>query len=124
MKGDKRSLEIPAVCVRTRAALLGRCTDDDRGFSNVTTPDSVESRIGTLDFKGGLPGKDTLSRVYDNLDLAHAFDAFMNTFQGVNMREGNGIIGVKDNEIVVLSELMDAKSLFLTVNVDTAYFIG
>ena len=33
-------------------------------------------------------------------------------------------IGVKDNEIVVFSELMDAKSLFLTANADTVYFFG
>src|SRR5262249_28669440 len=33
-------------------------------------------------------------------------------------------IGVKDNEILVFSELMDAKSLFLTANADTVYFVG
>ena len=29
-------------------------------------------------------------------------------------------IGVKDNEVLVFSELMDAKSLFLTANADTS----
>ena len=33
-------------------------------------------------------------------------------------------IGVKDNEIGVFSDLMDAKSLFLTANADTVYFFG
>src|SRR5262249_22743064 len=33
-------------------------------------------------------------------------------------------IGVKDNEILVFSKLMDAKSLFLTANADTVYFVG
>jgi len=40
------------------------------------------------------------------------------------IREGNASIGVKDNEIIVFSQLMDAKSLFLTANADTVYFIG
>jgi hypothetical protein len=33
-------------------------------------------------------------------------------------------IGVKDNEVLIYSELMDAKSLFLTANADTVYFFG
>ena len=32
--------------------------------------------------------------------------------------------GVKDNEVIVFSELMDASSLFLTANADTVYAIG
>jgi hypothetical protein len=51
----------------------------------ITTPDKVETRLGTLDFKDGMPSKDTEDKVYDNLDFTHAFEAFANTFQGVNM---------------------------------------
>ena len=94
---------------------------------SITTPDKVEIRIGTMEFKDGMPSKETVDKVYDNLDFTHALEAFVNTFQGVNMaaiREGNVTIGVKDNEIIVFSELMDAKSLFLTANADTVYFIG
>ena len=95
--------------------------------TGITTPDKVDTRIGTMEFKDGMPSKDTVAKIYDNLDFTHAFDAFVNTFQGVNMaaiREANATIGVKDNEIIVFSELMDAKSLFLTANADTVYFIG
>jgi hypothetical protein len=31
---------------------------------------------------------------------------------------------VKDNEVLVFSQLMDAKSLFLTANADTIYVMG
>lgn len=95
--------------------------------NSITTPDSVTTRIGTLDFKDGMPSKATLAKVYDNLDFVHAFDAFVNTYQGVNifdMRKGLREAGVKDNEIIVFSELMDAKSLYLTANSDTIYFHG
>ena len=51
---------------------------------SITTPDKVETRIGTLEFKDGAPSKATLEKVYDNLDFTHAFEAFVNTFQGVN----------------------------------------
>jgi hypothetical protein len=94
---------------------------------SITTPDKVESRLGTLDFKDGAPSPATMAKVYDNLDFTHAFEAFVNTMQGVNMaaaRKGFLAVGLKDNEIGVFSELMDAKSLFLTANADTVYFVG
>jgi hypothetical protein len=93
----------------------------------ISTPDKVESRLGTLEFKDGAPNAATVAKIYDNLDFTHAFDAFVNTFQGVNaaaIRNGFLSIGVKDNEILVFSKLMDAKSLFLTANADTVYFVG
>lgn len=94
---------------------------------SISTPDRVDSRIGTLQFRDGAPSAATLEKVYDNLDYTRAFEAFVNTMQGVNaaaIRKGLMDVGVKDNEIVVFSRLMDAKSLFLTANADTVYFIG
>src|SRR5215831_997189 len=93
----------------------------------ISTPDKVETRLGTLEFKDGAPNAETVAKIYDNLDFTHAFETFVNTFQGVNMeaiRKGFLSIGVKDNEILVFSKLMDAKSLFLTANADTVYFVG
>ena len=93
----------------------------------ISTPDKVETRIGTVDFKDGMPSKDTIAKVYDNLDFTHAFEAFVNTFQGVSIRalhKGFLSIGVKNNEVLVFSDLMDAKSLFLTANADTVYYMG
>src|SRR5262249_53250345 len=55
------------------------------------------------------------------------FETFVNTMQGVSMHaahKGFQDVGVKDNEILVFSRLMDAKSLFLTANADTVYFVG
>ncbi len=93
----------------------------------LTTPDRVDSHIGPLEFKDGAPSTATLEKVYDHLDFTHAFEAFVNTMQGVNaeaIRKGFLDIGVKDNEILVFSRLMDARSLFLTANADTVYFVG
>jgi hypothetical protein len=93
----------------------------------ISTPDKVETRLGTLEFKDGAPSEETVSKIYDNLDFTHAFEAFENTFQGVSLqaaRKGVLSIGVKDNELIVYSKLMDAKSLFLTANADTVYFFG
>ena len=94
---------------------------------SITTPDKVETRIGTLDFKDGAPSKATLDKVYDDLDFTHAQRAFADTFQGVSIhaiRKGLQSVGVKDNEAIIFSELMDAKSLWLTTNADTIYVVG
>ena len=91
------------------------------------TPDRVQTQIGTLEFKDGAPSAETLEKVYENLDRTHAFEAFVNTFQGVNMaaiHKGLLDVGVNDNEILIFSQLMDAESLFLTANADTVYFVG
>ena len=94
---------------------------------SLVTPDKVETAIGTLNFQDGLPDKATLDKVYDHLDYTHALRAFSDTLQGVSIhavRKGLHDIGVKDNEVIVFSNLMDAKSLFLTANADTIYVIG
>ena len=94
---------------------------------SISTPDKVESRLSPLEFKDGAPSKATLEEVYDNLDFTHAFNTFVNTFQGVNLGawyKGYQNARVKDNELIIWSELMDAKSLFLTTNADTIYFMG
>src|SRR5262245_62124943 len=94
---------------------------------SIITPDKVDSQIGTLNFKDGAPSTETVDKVYDNLDFTHAYETFVNTMQGVSIesiREGLRTIGVKDNEVIVFSELMDAKSLFLTANADTVYAVG
>jgi hypothetical protein len=97
------------------------------GPAAIYTPDKVDTRIGTLEFKDGMPSKSTLDKVFDNLDFTYAFRAFVDTMQGVSIRaidKGLQSVGVKHNEVIVFSELMDAKSLFLTANADTVYTFG
>jgi len=95
--------------------------------SSLVTPDKVESRLGVLEFKDGVPNKATADKLYDSLDFTYAYRAFMDNMRGVSIhaaRKGLESIGVKDNEVLVFSELMDAKSLFLTANADTVYTMG
>ncbi len=96
-------------------------------LQSLSTPDSVETSIGTLTFKDGAPSEATAAAIYDRLDLSHAYRAFLDTMSGVSIRaihQGLLDAGVKDNEVIVFSELMDSKSLFLTANADTIYVIG
>jgi hypothetical protein len=95
--------------------------------TSITTPDKVETRIGALEFTDGAPTRQSLDKLYNHIDFTHAYNVFVNSLAGVSiesLRHGFHSIGVKDNEVVVFSELMDAKSLFLTANADTVYALG
>jgi len=43
------------------------------------TPDRVQTRIGTLEFKDGAPSVDTAQKVYDTLDFVRGVNVY-NTF--------------------------------------------
>jgi hypothetical protein len=45
----------------------------------ITTPDSVETSLGTLRFFDGLPDRPTVEKVFDNLDFMRGVDVFLNT---------------------------------------------
>jgi hypothetical protein len=42
----------------------------------ITTPDSVETRLGTLRFFDGFPDDPTVDKVMDNLDFSRGVQAF------------------------------------------------
>jgi hypothetical protein len=87
----------------------------------LTTPDRVETRIGHLHFKDGMPTVETAEKIRDTLDFTRALNVYNNSFRGASayaLGKGFHSIGAEDNSIVIFSELMDAKSLYLTLNAD------
>ncbi|MCB1710305.1 MAG: hypothetical protein KDI10_16440, partial [Halioglobus sp.] len=44
---------------------------------NITTPDNVETRIGTLRFEDGAPDAATVDKAFDQLDFGRGVDAFL-----------------------------------------------
>jgi hypothetical protein len=91
----------------------------------ITTPDRVESRLGPLTFKDGIPDDATAQKLFDEIDYVHAVDAFINGYTFVNqlaLLKGFRAAGVNDNDVLVTPNLMDSKSIFLTANADTYYF--
>lgn len=91
---------------------------------SITTPDSVETRLGTLKFSDGLPDENTVEKVYDNLDFMRGVEAFLNAMPGaslVAMREGLREVGVTGSTIGIFETPLDSKSLFLTGNTETPY---
>ena len=92
---------------------------------SITTPDSVDTPIGTLKFTDGFPDDTTVQKVYDNLDLMRGVQAFMSGMPGASlaaMRTGFQKLGVINGTILIYQDRLDSKSLFLTGNTDSVYF--
>jgi hypothetical protein len=127
MKPHITFLSVVAACAMVSLSHVASAQSGSPIPPSITTPNKVESRIGTLDFKDGAPSKATLDKVYDNLDFTHAFRAFVDGMQGVNIhaiRKGFLDVGIKDNEVVFWPGLLDAKTLMLTANADTVYLMA
>ncbi len=94
---------------------------------SISSPDQIESRIGTLDSIDGVPTGDTADLVYDQLDFVHGVNVYLDGFGAAStyaIRKGFHEVGVEDNSIIIFSGLMGSESVFLTANADTVYFLG
>ena len=87
--------------------------------ASITTPDTVNSAIGTLRFFDGVPDEATTQLIYDNIDRQRGVDAFLAAMPGASadaIREGLTSQGADNQTVLVFEHLMDSKSLFLTGN--------
>ena len=95
---------------------------------HIMTPDTVETRIGELNFYDGIPTDETIATVYDNLDFYRGIEVFLNFIPATSIegvRLGMKELGADDyNEVIVFDDLMDSAPLFLTGNTDTVYALS
>jgi hypothetical protein len=117
----------PGTSILEETAMTDSDTSRTAVPAEITTPSRVEAGIGGLEFTGGYPMPGTAAKLRDHLDYLHGVEAFMNSIQGVStyaIRRGFEDAGVMDGDVLIFSELMDSRSLFLTANADTVYFLG
>jgi hypothetical protein len=94
----------------------------------ITTPDSIETRLGTLKFRDGFPDDATVQTIYDNLDFQRGVQAFLTGMPGaslVAMRHSLRELGAVNGATIPIAEtLLDSKALWLTPNTDTVYAVN
>ena len=104
---------------QANSAKMKMATDIPR---EIITPDTVDTRIGTLNFKYGMPDRKSIQTVYDNLDFSRAVEVYLNTLPGVSMwtvRNGQREAGQPDNTLMTMEKLMDSTGMYLTPNTVT-----
>jgi len=114
-------LALPGLAATVQAEVSKKTID------SLGAPDSVETSIGTLNFKDGAPSADTAQKVFDTLAFTRALNVYNNSFRGASalgFHKGFQSIGANYNDVVITPELLDSTSLFLTGNADTVYYLS
>jgi len=91
----------------------------------IMTPETVETRLGTLKFQDGMPDAETVKLAYDSLDLMRGAETFLNGIPATSIegiRRGLVSTGLDAaHKVGYFGQLMDSNPLFLTGNTDTVY---
>lgn len=96
-------------------------------LDSISTPNTVETSIGTLKFLDGAPLPETAQKAYDYLDTMRAVDVFLKAMPAASvaaLMHGPASIGADaSNKVLITDKLMDSKPLFLTGNTSTLYVV-
>jgi len=93
----------------------------------IATPDTLETSIGTLTSFDAVPDKATTQRIYDNLDLQRATEAFLAALPIASMaamETGVRSFGPPNTTAILFEDLMDSRSLWLTANTVSIYQVA
>jgi hypothetical protein len=90
----------------------------------IASPDTVDTRLGTLKFFDGFPDKATAEKLYDNLDFQRAVQAYLLAIPAVSQaadRNACRALGPVNGVVPIWEQLADSRSLGLTLNDNTVY---
>ena len=93
--------------------------------AHAQAPESVETRIGTLNFEQGFPTEETARKLYDEMDFQRAVQAYLWAFPAVSFESIR--VGVKRdlgadlNDLVIADNFADTEGVWLTANDTTIY---
>ncbi len=92
--------------------------------ASITTPDRVETRLGTLRFFDGFPDEATVQTVYDNLDFQRSVQAFLAALPVAELhalRKGVRTFGPDNQTVLTAESLLDSRILIGGGNTETIY---
>ncbi len=95
--------------------------------AGIATPDKLDTHLGTLTSFDGVPDQLTTQKVYDDLDLRRATEAFLSALPIASMsamEKGVRSFGPPNTTALLFENLMDSKSLWLTPNTVSVYQIA
>ncbi|MEZ5570397.1 MAG: DUF1254 domain-containing protein [Halioglobus sp.] len=122
------AISVAAALITLSGATAAQAEVSAAVLKSISTPDTVATPIGKLDFFDGVPTDATVETVYDNLDRMRAVTAFLDNVGALSVYSviaGNADIGLtQPNQIAVAEKLLDSHSLYLTGNTSTMYSIG
>jgi len=95
--------------------------------TKLSTTGVVETRIGQLRFEGAYPAKETIDKLYEEMDFQRAVQAYLWAIPLVSFaqwqQEHENVFGAKDGDVVYYVSYRDKLGL-LTSNATTPYILG
>lgn len=119
-----QTLKIAADTATTVAAPASRYKMTTEIAPGVATPDILDTSIGTLRLRDGVPSAESIETIYDNLDRSRALQAYLLGIPIVNqasMRASLKEFGPVNQTDVIWEELVDSRTVELTANDNTIY---
>lgn len=92
--------------------------------ADVAVPATVETRLGTLRFEGGVPDLSSTDKLLDNLDFQRAVQAYLLGLPPVNQlanREAMLSVGPANLTVPIWEQMVDSRTIELTANDNTPY---
>ncbi|WP_299809629.1 DUF1254 domain-containing protein [uncultured Roseibium sp.] len=121
-------LRFPLVALIAAAAPFAALADvSEETVQSLSAPASVDTRVGTLEFKNGVPSAKSARTIFDTVDFGNALNVYNNSFRGASalaIKKGMQSVGAESGDVILFEELMDSASLFLTANADTVYYVA
>ena len=96
-------------------------------FTLPVSGETIDSKIGKLEFEAGYPAQETVQRLYDELDFQRAVQAYlwalpMSSYGA--MVDAHKALGADNHTVIVADKLAEPQQLILTANQDTIYLSG
>lgn len=86
---------------------------------------TIDTRVGELKYENGYPTQETSQKLYDEMDLQRASQAYMWSVPAVNFASIRAgwfrDLGATYNDIILYPDFLDTKSSYLTGNNTTIY---
>ncbi|MFD4468250.1 DUF1254 domain-containing protein [Rhodococcus sp. NPDC058505] len=94
-------------------------------IASISSPDGIDTPFGHLRFFDGVPLPDTVTSIYDALDLIRGIDVFLNCVPGASLvafRRGLRTLGIDSPRTIGYSDpRANSRGLALTPNTETTY---
>ena len=89
--------------------------------------ETIDSRLGKLEFEAGYPATETVEKLYDELDFQRAVQAYLWALPMASygaMADAHKALGANSHTVVIADKLAQPQQLALTANQDTVYMSG
>ncbi len=89
--------------------------------------ETLDTRVGQLEFKAGYPEKATVQKLYDELDFQRAVQAYLWALPMASygaMADAHKALGADSHTVVIADKLAQPRNVALTANQDTVYMSG